>query len=114
MLSLSSACRYFLYDQPTDMRCGIYSLAGLVKKQLEKDPLSGDVFVFISKRGNQIRLLQWDVDGYALYIKRLEAGTFERPGEGKVILSVSELMLVLQGIGLASVQRRRRFSRQTS
>lgn len=114
MLSLSSACRYFLYDQPTDMRCGIYSLAGLVKNQLEKDPLSGDVFVFISKRGNQIRLLQWDADGYALYIKRLEAGTFERPGEGKVILSVGELMLVLQGIDLASVQRRKRFSRQAS
>ncbi len=72
MLSLSSACRYFLYDQPTDMRCGIYSLAGLVKNRLIKDPLSGDIFVFISKRGNQIRLLQWDQDGYALYSKRLE------------------------------------------
>lgn len=111
MLSLSSACRYFLYDQPTDMRCGIYSLAGLVKNRLIKDPLSGDIFVFISKRGNQIRLLQWDQDGYALYSKRLERGTFERPAGGKTTLSVSELMLVLQGIRLASVQRRRRFSR---
>jgi transposase len=111
MLSLSSACRYFLYDQPTDMRCGIYSLAGLVKNRLSKDPLSGDIFVFISKRGNQIRLLQWDQDGYALYIKRLEKGTFERPSGDKTTLSVSELTLVLQGIRLASVQRRRRFSR---
>lgn len=111
MLSLSSACRYFLYDQPTDMRCGIYSLAGLVKNRLSKDPLSGDIFVFISKGGNQIRLLQWDQDGYALYIKRLERGTFERPSGGKTTLSVSELMLVLQGIRLASVQRRRRLSR---
>ena len=114
MLSLSSACRYFLYTQPTDMRCGIYSLAGMVSNKLAKDPLSGDVFVFISKRGNQIRLLQWDNDGYALYAKRLEGGTFERPGQGKTALTAEELMLVLQGIRLASVQHRPRFSRKSA
>lgn len=93
------------------MRCGVYSLAGLVKNKLGKDPLTGDVFIFIGKSGNQIRLLQWDTDGYALYVKRLEAGTFERPAGGKVQLSAGELMLILQGIRLASVQRRKRYSR---
>jgi transposase len=111
MLSLTSSARYFLYDQPTDMRCGVYSLAGLVTNKLGKDPLSGDIFIFIGKSANQIRLLQWDADGFALYIKRLESGTFERPSDGKGQLAAGELMLILQGIRLESVKRRKRFSR---
>lgn len=114
MLSLSSSVRYFLYQQPVDMRCGIYSLAGLVQNNLHLDPLSGDVFIFIGKRGNQLRLLQWDRDGYALYSKRLEAGTFERPKDGKLLVSSRELSLVLQGVKLASVQLRRRYERGVS
>lgn len=95
------------------MRCGIYSLAGLVKNKLGRDPLSGDVFIFIGKRGNQVRLLQWDQDGYALYIKRLEVGTFERPRQGKQLLTPEELLLILGGIRLASVRRRKRYARQS-
>lgn len=110
MLSVSSSTRYFLYQQPCDMRCGIYSLAGLVTNSLKQNPMSGDVFIFIGKAGNQIRLLQWDRDGYALYIKRLERGTFERPTGGKLQLSPQELMLILQGIRLKSVQHRKRYS----
>lgn len=91
------------------MRCGIYSLAGLVANSLKQNPLSGDVFIFIGKTGNQIRLLQWDRDGYALYIKRLEIGTFERPEGDKFQLSPQELMLILQGIKLKSVQFRKRY-----
>lgn len=114
MLSLSSSLRYFLYRQPVDMRCGIYSLAGLVQNQLKLDPLSGDVFIFIGKRGNQLRLLQWDGDGYALYSKRLESGTFERPAGIKTMISSRELLLVLQGVQLASVRLRRRYARGVS
>lgn len=111
MLSLSSGSRYFLYQQPCDMRCGIYALAGLVQHNLEQNPLSGDIFIFIGKRRNQIRLLQWDWDGYALYIKRLERGTFERPSNGKLQLNAQELMLILGGIRLSSVQMRKRYTR---
>jgi transposase len=75
MLFLSSSARYFLNQHPVDMHCGIYSLAGLVQNNLGLDPLSGDMFIFIGKRGNQLRRLQWDRDGYAMFIKRLEAGT---------------------------------------
>lgn len=91
------------------MRCGFYSLAGLVQNGLKLDPLSGDVFVFIGKRANQVRLLQWDGDGYALYTKRLEAGTFERPVDKKLLISTRELMLILQGVKLKSVQLRKRY-----
>ncbi|MCF0061758.1 IS66 family insertion sequence element accessory protein TnpB [Dyadobacter chenwenxiniae] len=59
------------------MRFGIYSLAGLVRNELSFDPASGDVFVFLGKRLNQIHLLQWDEGGFALYVKKLEQGTFE-------------------------------------
>ncbi len=75
MLSLSSSIRYFMYNEPTDMRFGINALSGLVRNKLGFDPMNGDVFVFIGKRSNQIRILQWDTDGYALYTKKLERGT---------------------------------------
>jgi transposase len=87
----------------------IYSLAGLVQNGLKLNPLSGDVFVFIGKRANQVRLLQWEGDGYALYSKRLEAGTFERPSDRKLLISTRELMLILQGVKLKSVQLRKRY-----
>ena len=109
MLSLSTHVRYYLYQQPADMRCGIYSLAGLVNNELGQNPTSGDIFIFIGKAGNQIRLLQWDKDGYCMYVKRLEAGTFEWPEGRKLQLSASELMLILQGIQLASVRLRKRY-----
>jgi transposase len=114
MLSLSSSTRYFLYSQPVDMRCGFYSLAGLVQNGLKLDPLSGEVFVFIGKRGNQVRLLQWDGDGYALIQNGriggpMEAGTFEPPADKKLLISTRELMLILQGVKLKSVQLRKRY-----
>ena len=110
MLSLSPFIRYFLYDSPTDMRSGIYSLAGLVQNCLQQNPLSGDVFIFIGKSANQIRLLQWDRDGYALYIKRLEKGTFERPSGKSLQITCQDLLLILEGIQLKSVQFRKRYT----
>jgi len=101
MLALSNSCRYFLYQKPADMRFGIYSLAGLVRNELGFNPLSGDVFVFIGKRANQIRLLQWDRDGFSLYIKKL--------GDGATITS-HQLSLVLQGVMLKSVRLRKRYT----
>ena len=67
MLHLSSHERYYFYNQVVDMRKGCYGLCGIVHNELKKHILSGDVFVFINKRHNQIKLLQWDRDGFALY-----------------------------------------------
>ncbi len=111
MLALSASCRYFLYRHGTDMRCGFYSLAGLVTNELGQNPLSGDVFVFIGKRSNQIRLLQWDRDGFALYSKRLEQGTFQWPKGSQAQITTQDLMLILHGIQLESVKLRKRFQR---
>lgn len=109
MLALSSSTRYFMYKEPTDMRYGINSLAGLVRNRLGFDPMNGDVFVFLGKRSNQIRILQWDRDGFAMYIKKLERGTFERPvltGNG---ITSGQLSLLLQGVRLESVSYRKRY-----
>lgn len=111
MLSITPTANYFLYRSPCDMRFGIYSLAGLVRNELGQDPLNGDVFVFIGKRGNQVRLLQWDRDGYALYIKKLEAGTFEWPRGDQSAITSRQLTLLMEGIVLQSVRLRKRYTR---
>lgn len=93
------------------MRFGIYSLAGLVRNELGFDPSSGDVFVFLGKRLNQIRLLQWDRDGFAMYVKKLEQGTFEWPKGEDVSITSQQLTLLLQGVMLDSVRLRKRYQR---
>jgi transposase len=91
------------------MRFGIYSLAGLVRNELGFDPSGGDVFVFLGKRLNQIRLLQWDRDGFAMYIKKLEQGTFEWPGGSDIAITSQQLTLLIQGVMLDSVRLRKRY-----
>lgn len=110
MLALSNNCRYFLYRKPTDMRFGINSLAGLVRNELHFDPMNGDVFVFLGKRKNQVRLLQWDNDGFAMYIKKLEKGTFEWPKGDGILITSHQLTLLLQGVMLESVRLRSRWT----
>ena len=113
MLSLSASSRYFLYRHPADMRKGFDGLSGLVRNELQKDPLSGDVFIFFNKRRSHVKLLLWERDGFSIYYKRLERGTYELPvidGQSESVeLRSDELMLILQGISLSSVRRRKRF-----
>ena len=110
MLSINSSSKYYLYRQPTDMRYGIYSLSGLVRNELGCDPLNGDVFIFIGKRRNQVRLLQWERDGFAMYIKKLEQGTFERPTGDQSLITSHQLTLLMEGVMLKSVRLRKRYT----
>lgn len=91
------------------MRKGFDSLSGLVRDRLGKDPLSGDVFIFFNRRRNQVKLLLWERDGYSIYYKRLERGSYELPLHDSAELRVDDLLLILQGISLKSVRRRKRF-----
>lgn len=109
MLSLSASSRYFLYRNQADMRKGFDGLCGLVREGLSRDPLSGDVFIFFNRRCTQVKLLVWERDGFAIYHKRLEQGTYELPSDQSAELRSEELMLILQGISLKSVRRRKRF-----
>ena len=96
------------------MRKGCYGLCGIVQNELKKNILLGDVFVFINKRHNQIKLLQWDKDGFALYEKRLEKGTFEKPVNTQngtdILLTHLQLQHILQGVILKSVRLKKRFT----
>jgi transposase len=100
------------------MRKGFDSLAHLVESSLALDPLSGHLFVFRSRRGDRIKILHWDRDGYALWYKRLEKGSFPFPvavatqGTKGVEIKAADLMMILDGIDLGSVRRQRRYERQ--
>ena len=107
--------RVFLCTSPTDMRKGFDTLAVLVREGLGYDPLSGQLFLFVGKRRDRLKILYWDRDGYALWYKRLEQGTFRmpvaRPETASIELKASELAMLLEGIDLRSIKRRKRFQR---
>jgi transposase len=99
----------YLCTAPTDMRKGFDSLAALVSQYLGRDPLSGDLFLFVSRSKDRIKALLWQPDGFALWYKRLEEGTYRLPaypsGQTSVTLKASELAMLLDGIDLRSVRR---------
>ena len=74
-----------------------------------QDPLSGDVFIFLSKQRNKIKLLHWQNDGYIIYSKRLEKGTFELPKGNSIEISAHQLQFILEGIYLSSIKKRVRY-----
>lgn len=89
------------------MRRGFDSLSGIVSSELHNNVLSGDIFVFMNRRKTQIKLLLWEGDGFALYHKRLERGTYELPQAS--MLTSQQLSLLLQGVILKSVRHRKRY-----
>ncbi|MCY2953541.1 MAG: IS66 family insertion sequence element accessory protein TnpB [Planctomycetota bacterium] len=105
--------RVFLSTAPADMRKGFDTLAALVRDYLGHDPLSGHLFLFVSRSRDRIKILYWDADGFALWYKRLEEGTFRLPAKpsagASLELRASELAMLLEGIDLSSIKRRRRF-----
>lgn len=117
MLHLSATQRYFLFQGDADMRKGFDSLSGIVTNQMRHSVLSGDIFIFLNRKRNHIKLLQWEGDGFALYHKRLERGTYERPhGPDGISLAVTQqqILLLLQGISLSSVRKRKRYQHPAS
>ena len=112
MFSLGSSHSYYLYTQPTDMRKSFDSLSGLVTSKMKSDPFNGQVYIFINKQRNRIKLLHWESGGFTLYYKRLEKGQFEFPCVSESACSIrwSELMLITEGIKLKTIRRSERFS----
>lgn len=118
MFNLSPSTRIFVHTKPVDMRKSFDGLFAIVHAQVKQDPLSGSLFLFRSKRGNFIKILWWDVDGFAIFAKRLEVGTFRFPplrfvnGEYEPLeIERSDLMLLLEGIDTDSLKRLKRYRR---
>ena len=112
MLSFPSNLRISLAIDPTDMRKGFDGLAQLVRERIAQDPLSGQLFVFRNRRRDRIKVLYWDRDGFALWYKRLEKGTFRFPEakDGHIEVTPAEMAAVLEGIDLTHARRLPRFA----
>jgi transposase len=116
MLSLPPSVRIFVCLRPADMRRSFDGLAAMVEQVVARDPLSGHLFLFRNRRGDRVKILYWDRDGYALWYKRLERGVFhfpQREGAGLEV-SATDLMLMLEGIDVTGVKRRKRYHRPVS
>ena len=115
MLSLPAMVRIWLCAQPTDLRKSFDSLASIVRDALGGDPLSGNIFVFRNKAADRIKLLVWEEDGYAIWYKRLEMGSFRFPaaddGSPQVEIRAADLIMLLAGVDLSSVKRSKRYHR---
>ena len=117
MIGITPGVKIFLCTTPTDMRKSFDGLCGLTEQQIRQDPLSGQLFVFRNRNRDKLKILYWDQDGLAIWYKRLEQGTFQFPTDGQtkdqtesgVRISSSDLSLLLGGIDLRSVRRRKRF-----
>lgn len=109
MLTLPPSVRIYLSTSPADMRKGFDGLIGLVRGVLKEDPMTGHLFVFISKRQDRAKILWWDVGGFVLYYKRLEMGKFRVPhvrrGQKSIQMDSTELVMLLEGIDYSRVRR---------
>jgi transposase len=105
----AQSARIWMASEATDMRCGFDRLAERVKAVIGKDPQSGHWFVFRSRRGDRLKILVWDRDGFVLWYKRLETGVFKMPrveqGTRSVELRASELAMILDGIDVSKLKR---------
>jgi len=108
VLALTAATRIYLYRPSCDMRKSFDGLCGLIRSELDADPLSGYLFVFCNRRRSMVKLLYWDRDGFVIWFKRLERGTFNIPHilaqNGRI--DRLQLSLLLEGVVPKKVNKR--------
>ena len=117
MMHLASGLKVFVCTQPADMRRSFDGLGGMAVSIIEQDPMSGHLFVFRNRNRDRLKILYWDRDGLAIWYKRLEKGTFQFPTDlidkdkrsPRAEISTEQLSLLLGGIDLRSVERRKRY-----
>jgi transposase len=113
-----SAFRYYLYAEPTDMRKSFDGLCGLVINRMHQNPVNGDVYIFINRQRNRIKLLRWEPGGFVLFYKRLEKGTYElpaiNPGMPAQAIGYGQLAMIITGISLKNAKKRHRFLQQNA
>ena len=116
MIHLPASVRVYLCLTPCDMRKSFDSLQALVREYLELDPFAGHLFVFTGRRKDRVKILYWDRDGFAVWSKRLEEGTYAVPfddgsAECRREITAQELGALLSGIDLSTAKRRKRYRR---
>ena len=116
MIHLPASVRVYLCLVPCDMRKSFDGLHALVRDHLELDPFAGHLVVFASRRRDRVKIWYWDRDGFALWSKRLEEGTYAVPfsdnaAERRQEITAQELGALLSGIDLSQAKRRKRYQR---
>ena len=112
MFGLEESRQYYVCQRYVRMNTGINGLSKIVSNELNRPLLNGDVFIFFGKNRQMVKLLCWDGDGFLLYQKRLERGTFElprfRPGLKAAEMPYRTLSAIMRGVSLRSVRNRKR------
>jgi transposase len=111
MLSFPAAIQVFLCTVPCDMRRSFDGLSMMAEHIVRANPLSGHLFVYCNRRTDRLKILYWDRDGWAIWYKRLEMGTFQYPfhESGRKEIAAWELGVLLEGIDLKAGKRRKRY-----
>jgi len=116
MFGLNESHRYYLCPGGCDMRKGFDTLSGTVRSEMNRDPLSGEVFIFMNKPRTVIKLLHWERGGLVLYHKRLEKGRFTLPAFDSKTRSYSlrwtDLVLMIEGISLDRAYYGKRYEKE--
>lgn len=117
MLTLPPSVKIYICTQPVSMHKSFDGLAGMARDVLGENPMAGHLFVFRNKRADKMKILFWDRNGFLLFYKRLERGTFRFPATAKldqmrIEVEAPELALMLEGIELAGCKRRPRWNPQ--
>lgn len=114
MFGLNEGTRFYICQRYVRMNLGINGLYKIVKSEMELPPLSGAAFIFFGKNRQQVKILRWDSDGFALYQKRLERGTFEvplfDPVRRQCVLPYKTLYAIMSGISLKNLKYRKRLT----
>lgn len=114
MFGLGEGMKYYVCQRYVSMNLGINGLYRLVSQEMRMPPLSGAVFIFFSKNRQSVKILRWDTDGFVLYQKRLERGTFElplfKPGQKACQMPYRTLSAIMSGISLRSLRYRKRLN----
>ena len=113
MFSLSDSLSYYYFRDSTDMRKGFDALCGVVRSEMHRNPLSGEVFIFMNRTRNTVKILRWESGGLVIYHKRLEQGRFEQPvysnSDKTYLLQWTELVMNIQGISMQNRVQRKRY-----
>ncbi len=117
MIHLPASVRVYLCTAPCDMRRGFDGLHALVTGAMQLDAFGGHLFVFANRRKDRVKILYWDRDGFAVWAKRLEEGTYAMPfgkaDEARYEITAQELGALLSGIDLSVAKRRKRYRRKS-
>lgn len=119
MFNLSNSTKIFVCTKPVDMRRSFNGLYALTQCVMQQDPFSGHLFLFKSRRGDFLKVFWWDRDGFAIFSKRLEIGSFQFPSvrfvDGSyepIEIERSQFLLMLEGIDTDNIKKRRRYRRE--